>query len=94
METIKNLLSAESVLSSTTLVTLYINASKNALWLSRDHIVKELKTASNIKNKQVGKHVTNALKMIQYKLNTLKTIPMNGIVLCSGDFKTKSESYV
>lgn len=31
METIKNLLSAESVLSSTTLVTLYINASKNAL---------------------------------------------------------------
>lgn len=43
--------------------------------------------------------------MIQHKLNMLKTIPINGVVLCSGDFKlreyksdisnsAKTESYV
>jgi peptide subunit release factor 1 (eRF1) len=52
-------------------------------------MAKEIKTASNIKDKRVGKQVINALKMIQHKLNILKTVPTNGIVLCSGDFKFK-----
>jgi peptide subunit release factor 1 (eRF1) len=60
-----------------------------------------MKTASNIKDKNVGKAVVNSLKMIQHKLKMLKNIPENGIVLCSGDYKLsetnnsgKSESYV
>jgi peptide subunit release factor 1 (eRF1) len=61
-------------------------------------MAKEIKTAINIKNKQVGKSVVNSLKMIQHKLHLLKVIPANGIVLCSGEYRlscgTSSGSYV
>ena len=92
METIEKLVNVKSVIGGTSLVTLYIEPSKN-MWLFKDHIAKEIKTASNIKDKNVGKAVINALKMIQHKLNMLKSIPVNGVVLVSGDFKL-DESYV
>lgn len=92
MEKVKELLSVESTIGSTTLVTLYVSYSPNALWLARDHMAKEIKTATNIKNKQVGKNVGLALKMILHKLQSLKTIPVNGLVLCSGDFTTEGKT--
>ena len=98
-DTIKQLLTAESTIGCTTLVTIYVAANSN-LWLPADLVADELKTASNIKNKQVGKAVTAALKMIQHKLKMLKVTPVGGVVLCAGDYRirtvtgNKKESYV
>jgi len=45
-----------------------------------------LKTASNIKNKNVGKSVSEGLRSISYKLKTLSDIPDNGLVICAGQY--------
>jgi peptide subunit release factor 1 (eRF1) len=92
METIEKLRTVKSAIGGTSLVTLYIEHLKS-MWLFKDHVIKEIKTASNIKDKNVSKAVINALKMIQHKLNMLKVVPDNGIVLVSGEFKL-DESYV
>ena len=91
LDTIKNLCQAESMIGATTLVTLYVESGK-ALWLVREHIASEIKTSANIKNKQVGKSVGSALRMILHKLKILNTIPSNGMVLCAGDFHLKTDA--
>jgi peptide subunit release factor 1 (eRF1) len=47
---------------------------------------KELKTASNIKNKNVGKAVTEALRSVSYRLKILSDMPNNGLVICAGQY--------
>jgi peptide subunit release factor 1 (eRF1) len=86
---IENLMLCESVLNGTNLVTLYIPVGTN-LWLVRDHINKEIKTSTNIKNKNIGKSVKDALNSINYKLKMLDSIPPNGICLCAGNFNCPS----
>jgi len=65
--------------------------------------LKEIKTASNIKNKSVGKSVANALRKIQHELNQIKKLDPNGLVIFSGEYNikeidstksTQEESYV
>lgn len=90
MEKVKQLCKAKSV-AGTSLITMYLEAK--SMWLVTDRIKQELKTVSNIKDKLVGKLVTQSLKMIQHQLKMLKTIPQNGIVLCSGNYVIK-DSYV
>lgn len=85
IDTIKQLAQAESNVRGTSLVTIYLPANSN-LWLARDHVAQELKTASNIKNKNVGKAVAEALRSIGYRLKTLKDIPENGLVICGGSY--------
>jgi len=85
LSTIKSLSNVESIVNGTSLITLYIPANNN-LWLAVDHIDHETKTASNIKNKNVGKAVTIALKSVSYHLKNLQKIPTNGIVVCAGTF--------
>jgi peptide subunit release factor 1 (eRF1) len=88
-DTIKTLQNAESVINSTTLITLYVQSGKN-LWIAANHITNEIKTASNIKDKNVSKLVIHALKSIQHRLKMLKNLPENGVVLCAGDYKLNS----
>lgn len=47
---------------------------------------QELKTVSNIKNKNVSKNVSESLRSISYKLKILSTIPDNGLVICAGQY--------
>ena len=88
-DTIKTLQSAESIVNSTTLITLYVHSGKN-LWIAANHVANEIKTATNIKDKNVSKLVIQALKSIQHKLKMLKDLPENGVVLCAGDYKLNS----
>ena len=85
LNTIKQLAQAESNVRGTSLVTIYLPANGN-LWLTRDHVAQELKTASNIKNKNVGKAVAEALRSIGYQLKVLKEVPTNGLVICGGSY--------
>lgn len=84
-EAIKTLANAESDTNGTSLITIYIAANTN-LWLVKDHVNAELKTASNIKNKNVGKSVTTALKSVLHQLSVTKELPSNGMVLCAGEY--------
>ena len=54
--------------------------------MARSLIEQESKTAANIKNKNVGKAVSEALRSIGYKLKILTSIPVNGLVICCGKF--------
>jgi peptide subunit release factor 1 (eRF1) len=47
---------------------------------------QELKTASNIKNKNVGKAVAESWRSVSYKLKTLGELPVNGLVICAGRY--------
>ena len=97
LEEIRTLSAAESDVKGTSLVTLYLPAGHN-LWLAREHINSELRTAPNIKNKSVGKAVAEALRSISYQLKTMPELPPNGLVICSGKFSIpkniNSSSYV
>lgn len=53
----------------------------------REHANKEFKTASNIKNKNVGKAVKEAWRSIIYKLKILNELPTNGLTICAGRYK-------
>ena len=96
---LKGLMTAKSTIGSTTLVTLYVASGQN-LWLARDLISTEIKTAVNIKSKQTSKLVISALKMLESKLKLYKETPSNGMVLFAGDFSldlptsTNHKSYV
>ena len=76
---------AESDVKGTSLITLYLPSGGN-LWLARDHINQELKTATNIKNRNVGKAVADALRSVSYQLKTLRDLPLNGLVICAGKY--------
>ena len=89
IDIIKALASVESDVRGTSLVTIYIPAGSN-LWLAREHVAQELKTTSNIKNKNVRKATTDALKSINYKLKTMSTLQENGLVICAGSFMSTS----
>ncbi len=91
LENIKTLISAESIYKGTSLISLYIPSNCN-MWLVKDHITSELKTADNIKNKNIGKAVAESLKMILHNLKMIKNIPDNGMVLCSGEYRYMSIS--
>ena len=88
LEQIKLLATAESVLNGTSLITLYLPSNTN-LWLVKDHFSKELKTASNIKNKNIGKSVAEALKLVQHQLKMITILPTTGMVLCAGTYQYK-----
>ena len=85
VETIKALLNAESVIKGTTLLTIYLPSNSN-IWLATEHINPELKTTANIKNKNVSRAVTNALKSVLYKLKTINKISEYGMVICAGEY--------
>ena len=85
IEIVERLVEAESNVKGTSLITLYLPSGGN-IRLVRDHVNQELKTASNIKNKNVGKAVSEALRSVSYKLKTLSAIPDNGLVICAGQY--------
>jgi len=53
---------------------------------------QELKTASNIKNKNVGKAVTEALRSVSYQLKILSNLPTNGLVICAGRYNLHTDT--
>lgn len=89
LDIIKSLLNVESASRGSSLVTLYVPANSN-IWLVKDQIKQELKTASNIKNKTVSKEISEALHSISNALKTIVQIPVNGTVLLSGNYYSKS----
>lgn len=51
---------------------------------------QEMKTASNIKNKTVSKAILEALHSVNNVLKTITQAPVNGLVLLSGNYYSKS----
>lgn len=78
---IKELQTLKSESNSTDMITLYVPADCK-LWLIKQHVQTELKTAQNIKSKQTRSNVTTALVKMNKYLQTLETIPNNGLVVC------------
>jgi peptide subunit release factor 1 (eRF1) len=79
---------ASSAYNGTHLITYYLPESFQ-LVQAREHIINELSTASNIKNKNIRSAVISGLKSIQYQMKSMKTIPANGIAIYAGEFDTK-----
>lgn len=61
------------------------------------HLNQELKTASNIKDKNVRNPVTKALKNLLNNINKFtdkNKVPTNGLVMLSGQIDNDIEYYV
>ncbi len=86
LELTKTLELAESNINSTNLITMYLPPNNN-LWLTRDHICREVKTANNIKNKILKKSIIEALVSVNYQLKLLTNIPEYGMIIYAGDFR-------
>ena len=83
-DTVKQLSELKSSIGGTNLVTLHI-PSNYAMSLVSETLTSELSTAENIKDKNVRKSVTTALKS---SIQTIKSCrmhhaPINGLVLCA-----------
>lgn len=88
IDKIKVLANASSQFNGTDLITVYIPHTENISSVN-SHINKEIKTATNIKNKTISKNVTCALKAIGSNLATLNQIPDNGLVICAGSWESQ-----
>lgn len=93
MERAQLLSTANSVIGATTLITLYLPA-KYDVWLARDHINTEMKTTTNIKNKNVGKSVFRALKRVSHELKSIVIVPTNGMIICAGEHDAINQSCI
>lgn len=51
-------------------------------------LTQELSTSQNIKSKQVRKLVKTALKQGLQQLKQVKSVPENGLILCSGEISS------
>jgi peptide subunit release factor 1 (eRF1) len=76
----------KSATGGTSLVTIYISGSSNMTFVT-GMICRELSTASNIKDKNVRKGVTTALKSCASYLKSYKycVAPQNGLIMLSGE---------
>ncbi len=79
--TLKNL--SEMRGEGTTLVSLLIPA-RSQLSLSRQHIVKEMSEASNIKSRQTRQAVQRALRSVKASLDSMGNVASYGIALYAG----------
>lgn len=86
LQQVSDLSLLKSSSGGTNLVTIYISGSSN-MSLVNGMICRELSTASNIKDKNVRKAVTNALKSCSSYLKSYKSFvaPTNGLILLSGE---------
>jgi peptide subunit release factor 1 (eRF1) len=79
---LQNLSSKEN---GTTLITYIICGGDS--WLYKKRLNSEIKSALNIKNKNVRHSVIKYLKIIIKELDEYKKIPSNGLVILVGEIK-------
>lgn len=69
--------------NGTTLITFIICGGDTSLYKSM--INSEIKSASNIKSKNVRNSVIKSLKILKSELDSYKKIPNNGLVMLAGE---------
>ena len=91
---LEQLMTVSSESDGTSLITMYIPSEYN-LWLATEFLTKEKSTVMNIKDKNVRKDATTALKsaMYQIKAYAKPKAPKNGLVLIAGIIRD-SNSYL
>lgn len=70
------------------MITLYVPSDSNLNDVITQ-VKKEMTTSGNIKNKTTKNDTYNALKNGLHKIKSIKQMPENGFVLCSGNTKQR-----